>query len=912
MTNAIETPSFVNAPFLVAVTGYMDLSPDDVPGLNQRLRTLFRFLRHGASSADLKQLVEDLVPDSGQHALRHVYRAALAEWTGLDDETPIVVLTNLAPGADTLVAQLVLTEFANENIHVRCPLPFPVEVYLGASTFVREKEGVPDPRNRDRQQDFLKVLEAMQVVPSGLSDQADGKAQLPGEIAEALQNIPRERLFPVLLRGDAQLTPDELSAKWLVDRDNRERRNLRYYTAGEYLTVTAHLLVAIWNGEREASRAGTSAVVEARLTGPEYGLLPAASSISFPHGGPVWHLFARRPGANSATASDQCAAMQKTTLPPPPLRILHPYLLASGECSQAPLIAAGQSTDGALQTDRLRMLASIAESLRAFHAFKVDKPRGRSQEYERGLAEATSSDPPFHSALAVASPEFAAGLRQVSDIRCRAADLAPLWQDKAKRTLVNLFWLTFSAAVLLHCFSHWVPHASGAATSNQVPESKAETQHHGAREPVAMVQLVCGWLALSLGAIAFVYFGVQRSRKLEEKGHDARAIAEGLRVQFYWNLAGLGSSVSANYLSRHRSEMDWIRGVIRSTSMPYEKWTDWFRRLPDALKIRALRVVQFGWVESQLAYFRKTSHREEHRLHLWHKLGGVAAIAGLATFLQLISGESWRPLSNAVAMLCNGWVWLGLLVATGLISLVRGLRVQALADSPGHAEAVFPELWHVIQESRNRFKKKPPVTTWKNRIARAASWLAEMPRLAPLVLFELVGIFVPSAQDSANKRTRLSMRLFGGVVGVAAHLPLALLVSCAASGLGRAIIDWAHTPPINWLPSPPSELHWGIIAGGILLLAGALSVAWAEKNLHSEQAYQYNTMATLFHVASLRLDRELAALQASVDAGRPVERDESLRRVQALLFDLGKEALDENAEWLLLHRARPLEPVMAG
>ena len=37
-----------------------------------------------------------------------------------------------------------------------------------------------------------------------------------------------------------------------------------------------------------------------------------------------------------------------------------------------------------------------------------------------------------------------------------------------------------------------------------------------------------------------------------------------------------------------------------------------------------------------------------------------------------------------------------------------------------------------------------------------------------------------------------------------------------------------------------------------------------------------------------------------------------ISEAQDILFELGKEALAENAEWLLIHQARPLEFPMAG
>ena len=49
---------------------------------------------------------------------------------------------------------------------------------------------------------------------------------------------------------------------------------------------------------------------------------------------------------------------------------------------------------------------------------------------------------------------------------------------------------------------------------------------------------------------------------------------------------------------------------------------------------------------------------------------------------------------------------------------------------------------------------------------------------------------------------------------------------------------------------------------------------------------------------------EVTILQKKIDA--------RLAALQQLIRDVGLQALDENAEWLILHRSRPLEPVMAG
>ena len=72
-------------------------------------------------------------------------------------------------------------------------------------------------------------------------------------------------------------------------------------------------------------------------------------------------------------------------------------------------------------------------------------------------------------------------------------------------------------------------------------------------------------------------------------------------------------------------------------------------------------------------------------------------------------------------------------------------------------------------------------------------------------------------------------------------------------------------------------------------------------------------MADLFLSARRRIDGHLEAIAA--EQSTPTAASEIPARIvaiQEILYALGQQALDENAEWLILHRSRPLEPIMAG
>ena len=98
---------------------------------------------------------------------------------------------------------------------------------------------------------------------------------------------------------------------------------------------------------------------------------------------------------------------------------------------------------------------------------------------------------------------------------------------------------------------------------------------------------------------------------------------------------------------------------------------------------------------------------------------------------------------------------------------------------------------------------------------------------------------------------------------------------------------------------------------GACFLIGGLTLAWAERNFYAEVHRNYSAMRMLYSSADFRLKKILERLE-SMNVKDEVLRRRSLEEAQDILFNLGCEALNENAEWLILHRARPLEPFMAG
>ncbi len=121
-----------------------------------------------------------------------------------------------------------------------------------------------------------------------------------------------------------------------------------------------------------------------------------------------------------------------------------------------------------------------------------------------------------------------------------------------------------------------------------------------------------------------------RRRDAQGRYLDYRALAEGLRVQFYWRLAGLTDNASASYLRKQLDELRWIREALRATGAAPPP----SQARPDlALKC---------WIQDQAAYYAQRARLHERRM-LRLELGarvcvaiGLLAAASLVVFWQLL------------------------------------------------------------------------------------------------------------------------------------------------------------------------------------------------------------------------------------------------------------------------------------
>ncbi len=244
---------------------------------------------------------------------------------------------------------------------------------------------------------------------------------------------------------------------------------------------------------------------------------------------------------------------------------------------------------------------------------------------------------------------------------------------------------------------------------------------------------------MSIRALPILYLAIFASitlmylwqRRTDAQGRylDYRAVAEGLRVQFYWRLAGLPDSASANYLRKQLDELRWIREALRgcATTPP--------RAQPQMERVFA------DWVRGQTQYFRARTARQEHLMRRIEWASGIFLAVGLLAALALV--VLWPALERHAGI--HHWIVLvmGFTPIAAALSEAfaekSALRAQAnqyarFATIFQHAETVMARLQSRAQGPERRAAERAVVRQLgREALMESGDWVLLL-RERPLVL----------------------------------------------------------------------------------------------------------------------------------------------------------------------------------
>lgn len=442
----------------------------------------------------------------------------------------------------------------------------------------------------------------------------------------------RER-FDRLYAGDNVSLRFTLPPVQAASGDPAAEDVLQYEQLAILLSRQSHILLALWNGEdndsaeqrpgrpRRAGRGGTAHTVAIRTHG-EYVEVAAASvtgsrlfaerlpRLELARCGPVLHL--HTPRATDSNPEPETAGMARWWSDMPADDLTRKYKKHDVRyCWQS--LPSGLTLAEWERT--LKLLAPkdfdavVLASNALQHTGQTHARLCMTSGVYLGLEEETQPDLERVRTL-FGQADTLSFISQQKLLGDWVPGMRPRARTEGRRQLGALFWFALAIPTGVSLFETYCEYG----------------------KPVGLLLAYAAVLGL-----AFLYYNIRvKPGKWQELYQDHRALAEALRVQFYWSASQLPLSVSDNYLRQHEGELGWIRLALRGPSL-------WAMAAALMHKQTPRKAITHIWMDGQRNYFQnrlKSYEKMASRLKMMiHTTIGVLCICIAALALaQLLCG----------------------------------------------------------------------------------------------------------------------------------------------------------------------------------------------------------------------------------------------------------------------------------
>ncbi|HEY5125577.1 MAG TPA: hypothetical protein VIK14_17755 [Ignavibacteria bacterium] len=145
-------------------------------------------------------------------------------------------------------------------------------------------------------------------------------------------------------------------------------------------------------------------------------------------------------------------------------------------------------------------------------------------------------------------------------------------------------------------------------------------------------------IAMLLIVLAGIIYFYSRITKDHAKYLYNRTLAEALRIQFYWNIAGINQNVSDYILRIHRKEFTWIEHILSSMyGITYNNKSMTSAAIDDLTK---------NWVKNQAGFFESSIRKMTQKLVHYHLISNISFIIAFALLISILFLEQFYVINK--------------------------------------------------------------------------------------------------------------------------------------------------------------------------------------------------------------------------------------------------------------------------
>lgn len=173
-----------------------------------------------------------------------------------------------------------------------------------------------------------------------------------------------------------------------------------------------------------------------------------------------------------------------------------------------------------------------------------------------------------------------------------------------------------------------------------------------------LVNIVLGVVMLFFVIASVIYF-ISNSQKNHTKYLYNRTLAEALRIQFYWNIAGINKNVSDYFLRIHRKDFTWVKhllSAIHGITYSDKKITG-----------ETIQDLTENWVRNQAGFFTSSVNRMTRQLGFYKMISNGSFIIAFALLVSIFFFSGTYKENGLLGLIL---VIIGTFL--GLFALIRG------------------------------------------------------------------------------------------------------------------------------------------------------------------------------------------------------------------------------------------------
>ncbi len=575
--------------------------------------------------------------------------------------TPIVLLTPLADGADRIVAKVAFQFEFKDKITVSVPLPMDETSYKDTFGKGLESNETTEVESIDEYNALLKKVNKQEneYIPKKIPMLFN--QELYENLKEISDNDINENFYTQLSSKYKKL-PFTLKEANDIKKENQKlsefiRQQIRreqYTIVGEYIAIHSNILLALYDDDSEVKEGGTKEIVRKKLTGEYDHFSISDEDVTYPEDGIVYSV-ATPKGNNSNYKAfeikklfpdnkEEVFSCEKIENKFNIIESIKDYFLKS--ClsynmrnntniytqHHAKIECFNKDVDGNIKNIEDGYENDI--TIQVIHEKDGEKKKKKYQNKYKKILEKDSDEMKL--------------LKKNLMIRRSAAYLSgyfyqPL-MDQLEKYILILIWMTVFIVAFKSDFQHF--------------------EYSKLLNPVYI---------LLIGIFYILYLKFQG---LKEKQEDYRAISEGLRIHTAWNMVNINDSAALYYLSHQKNELGWIRTALRGINIFY---------IPkDEKDTISTDLVYNYWIEEQIDYFSdKVEKYEKQEIEISEKTSKYFRLFVIFSILFVLIDFLYSKDQKDIVLLGLDWIDLLKVFLVGLpLTMATYYKSKQLFD--GH------------------------------------------------------------------------------------------------------------------------------------------------------------------------------------------------------------------------------------